>query len=217
MSSVTESAIPLDGAVVRFLLRVVERFEGMVADPDALLANLKAIGLDDSAVAQYQSFLSARASDVSKLSADLPTLLAVIESSNPDLVSLIAPTRDLWTVVTGLVADAPKVAAPALPLAPSLPNGDVLGQLVATAVDRALAGRQHGFMGRPCRQRLRRTRDQHSGGARPGSVRSLSVRLAVFQSVRAKHLSTPASDRSRVLCCRRSVAHRLPAGAARFG
>jgi hypothetical protein len=130
--------MPLDGAVVRFLLQVIDGFEGMVADPDALLAHLKAVGLDDSAVTQFQSFLSVRASDVSKLSTDLPKLLAEIESSSPDLVSLIAPVKDLWTVVAGLVADAPKVAAPAMPLAPSLPNGDVLGQLVTFAVDRAL-------------------------------------------------------------------------------
>src|SRR5262245_14540013 len=134
----TDSMMPLDGAVVRFLLRVVEGFEGMVADPDALLAHLKAVGLDDSAVTQFQSFLSVRASDVSKLSTDLPKLLAEIESSSPDLVSLIAPVKDLWTVVAGLVGDAPKVAVPAMPLAPSLPNGDVLGQLVTFAVDRAL-------------------------------------------------------------------------------
>ena len=81
----TDSTMPLDGAVVRFLLRVVDRFEGMVADPDALLAHLKAVGLDDSAVTQFQSFLSVRASDVSKLSTDLPKLLAEIESSSPDL------------------------------------------------------------------------------------------------------------------------------------
>src|SRR5215468_900514 len=110
--SMADSMMPLDGAVVRFLLRVIDGFEGMVADP---------------AVTQFQSFLSVRASDVSKLSTDLPRLVAEIESSSPDLVSLIAPVKDLWTVVAGLVADAPKVAAPAVPLAPSLPNGDVLG------------------------------------------------------------------------------------------
>ncbi len=49
----TDSIVPLDGAVVRFLLRVVDGFEGMVADPDALLAHLKAVGLDDSAVTQF--------------------------------------------------------------------------------------------------------------------------------------------------------------------
>jgi hypothetical protein len=136
--TVADSPTPLDGAVVRFLLLVVDRFEGTVSDPDALLASLKAVGLDDSAVTQYQSFLSARASDISRLSTDLPELLAVIESSSPDLPSLIAPVKDLWTVVTGLVADAPKVAATEMPLAPSLPNGDVLGQLVTMAVDGAL-------------------------------------------------------------------------------
>ena len=114
----TDSPISLDGAVVRFLLRVVDRFEGIVSDPDALLANLKAVGLDDSAVTQYRSFLSARANDVSKLSTDLPKLLTVIESSNPDLASLITPVKDLWTVVTGLVNDAPRLAAPQMPQAP---------------------------------------------------------------------------------------------------
>jgi hypothetical protein len=135
---VADSPVSLNGAVVRFLLRVVDRFEGIVSDPDALLANLKAVGLDDSAVTQYQSFLSARANDVSKLSTDLPKLLAVIESSNPDLASLISPVKDLWSVVTGLVTDAPRLAAPQMPQAPSLPNGDVLGQLVTMAVDGAL-------------------------------------------------------------------------------
>jgi hypothetical protein len=134
---VTESPTPLNGAVVRFLLRVVDRFHATVSDPDALLASLKAVGLSDSAVTQYQSFLSARASDVSKLSNDLPKLLEVIESSSPDLLSLIAPVKDLWAVVTGLVADAPKVTATEMPLAP-LPNGDVFGQLVTAAVDRVL-------------------------------------------------------------------------------
>src|SRR5437899_1167896 len=134
----TESPTPLDGAIVGFLLRVIDRFESTVSDPDALLSSLKAVGLDDSAVTQYQSFVAARASDISKLSTDLPKLLAVIESSSPDLPSLIEPVKDLWTVITGLVADAPKVAAPEMPLAPSLPNGDVIGQLVTTAVDGAL-------------------------------------------------------------------------------
>ena len=89
-----ESPTPLDGAIVAFLLRVVDRFEATVSDPDALLANLKAVGLDDSAVTQYQSFLDARASDIAKLSADLPKLLAVIESSSPDLLSLVGPVKD---------------------------------------------------------------------------------------------------------------------------
>jgi hypothetical protein len=110
----------------------------MVADPDALLANLKAVGLDDAGVTQLQTFLNARASDISKLSTDLPKLLDALESSNPDLLSLIAPVKDLWGVVTGLVADAPKLTPANMPHAPSLPNGDVLGQLVTMAVDGAL-------------------------------------------------------------------------------
>lgn len=129
---------PLDGAIVAFLLRVIDRFESTVSDPDRLLSSLKAVGLDGAAVTQYQSFLSARAADVAKLSADLPKLLAVVESSSPDLSSLIGPVKDLWSVVTGLIADAPKVAAAAMPLAPALPNGDVLGQLVTAAVEGAL-------------------------------------------------------------------------------
>ena len=133
-----DSSTPLDGAIVRFLLLVVDRFESRVSDPAALLASLEAVGLDDSAVAQYESFLSARASDVSKLSTDVPKLLSVLESSNPDLPSLIAPVKDLWTIVTGLVADAPKLGAPQMPQAPSLPNGDVLGQLVTSAVEGTL-------------------------------------------------------------------------------
>ena len=134
----TDSALPLDGAIVGFLLRVVDRFEGMVSDPDALLTNLRAIGLDDTAVTQFQTFASARASDVSKLSTDLPKLIEVLDSSNPDLLSLITPVKDLWGVVTGLVADAPKLTAVDMPHAPSLPNGDVLGQLVTMAIDRVL-------------------------------------------------------------------------------
>jgi hypothetical protein len=135
---VTGSTLPLDGAIVGFLLRVVDRFEGMVSDPDALLTNLKAVGLDDAAVTQLQTFVNARASDVSKLSTDLPKLLEVLESSNPDLLSLITPVKDLWSVVTGLVADAPKLTSVDMPHAPSLPNGDVLGQLVTMAIDGAL-------------------------------------------------------------------------------
>jgi hypothetical protein len=77
-----EASTPLDGAIVQFLLRVVDRFERTVSDPNALLAALEAIGLDASAVGQYQSFIAARASDVSKLSTDLPQLLAVLESSS---------------------------------------------------------------------------------------------------------------------------------------
>jgi len=45
-----DSPTPLDGTIVQFLLRVVDRLEGMLADPDALLANLKAVGIDDAAV-----------------------------------------------------------------------------------------------------------------------------------------------------------------------
>jgi hypothetical protein len=135
---VADSPQPLDGAIVAFLLRIVDRFESIVSDPDALIAHLKAVGLDDASVTQLKTFLSSRASDVSKLSTDLPKLLAVIESSSPDFPSLISPVKDLWTIVTGLVADAPKLAAAQLPHAPSLPNGDVLGQLVTSAVDGAL-------------------------------------------------------------------------------
>ena len=126
----TESPTPLDGAIVQFLVRVIDRFEATVSDPEALLASLKAVGLDDSSVTQYQGFISARASDVAKLSADLPKILTEFESSSPDLVALVAPVTDLWGVVSGLVADAPKVTAPAMPLAPALPNGDVLGQIL---------------------------------------------------------------------------------------
>lgn len=132
------SPTPLDGAIVRFLILVIARFEATVSDPDKLIASLQAVGLTDSALHQYQSFLTARANDISKLSTDLPKLLALMQSSSPDLLSLIAPAKDLWTVVTGLVADAPKASASEMPLAPSLPNGDVFGQLVTMAVDDAL-------------------------------------------------------------------------------
>ena len=133
-----DSPISLDGAIVRFLVRVIERFEATVSDPGALRASLKAVGLDDATVAEYQSFIGARASDIAKLSADLPKLLVEIESSNPDLLALIAPGKDLWSIVAGLVADAPKAAAPAMPHAPAMPNGDVVGQLLTSAVDGAL-------------------------------------------------------------------------------
>src|SRR4051794_22342329 len=106
----TESPTPLAGAIVAFLLRGTDRVEATVSAPGRPLASPQAVGLDDSAVTQYQSFLTARVSDIAKLSADLPKLLAVIESSSPDLLSLIGPAKDLWTVVTGLLADAPKVA-----------------------------------------------------------------------------------------------------------
>jgi hypothetical protein len=135
---VTGSAPPLDGVVVGFLLRVLDRFERAVSSPSALLASLKGVGLDDAALTHYQSFLSARASDLAKLSTDLPKLLDALESNNPDLLSLIAPARDLWSVVSGLVTDAPKLDVASLPNAPALPNGDVIGELVTQAVDSAL-------------------------------------------------------------------------------
>ncbi len=134
----TDSAVPLDGALVAFLLRVLDHFERTASNPDALLASLKGVGLDDAAVKQLQAFVTARESDFSRLSADLPKLLAVLDGSNPDLLSLIAPAKDLWGLVTGLIADAPKLSAADMPRAPALPNGDVLGQLVTLAVDRAL-------------------------------------------------------------------------------
>ena len=134
----TGSALPLDGAVVGFLLRVLDRFERTVSSPSVLLASLKGVGLDDAALTQYQSFLSARAADLAKLSTDLPKLLDALESNNPDLLSLIGPANDLWSVVSGLVADAPKLDVASLPHAPALPNGDVMGQLVTQAVDGAL-------------------------------------------------------------------------------
>jgi hypothetical protein len=139
--AVTDSsaaASSLDGAIVAFLLRVVDQFETLVSDPDKLLAALRGVGLDDPGVDQLQSFLSAQAANVSKLSADLPKLLAVLESSDPDYASLIGPVTDLWSVVSGLVESAPKLDPSHLKLAPSLPNGDVIGQLVTVAVDRAL-------------------------------------------------------------------------------
>ncbi len=123
----TEPAIPLDGAIVRFLVRVIERFEATLSDPATLLARLKDAGLDDAAVAVYQAYIGARASDVAKLSADLPKMVAELESSDPDLLALIAPGRELWGVVIGLVTDAPPAA-----------NGDVVGQLLTAAVDGAL-------------------------------------------------------------------------------
>ena len=185
----TDPPVPLDGAIVRFLLRVVDRFEGMVADPDALLANLKAVGIDDAAVTQFQSFLTARASDVSKLSTDLPKLLAVFESSNPDLPSLIAPVKDLWTVVTGLVKDAPKLTAPHMPQAPSLPNGDVLGQLVTMAVDGALREAKHRPCGPVCR------RPVSSGRGRASSPRS-PPRFDDPVAIRVAGLPSAASERT---------------------
>jgi hypothetical protein len=51
---------------------------------------------------------------------ELSGLLAVIESSRPDLASLITPVKDLWTVVTGLVTDAAKLTPAQIPQAPSL-------------------------------------------------------------------------------------------------
>jgi len=135
---VADSARPLDGAVVGFLLRVLDHFERIASSPDALLAALKGVGLDAAAVTRLQSFLSARASDLSKLSTDLPKLLDTLESSNPDLLSLIPPAKDLWSVVSGLVTDAPRLTAADMPHAPALVNGDVLGQLVTMAADRAL-------------------------------------------------------------------------------
>ena len=83
VGAVTDSPTSLDGAIVGFLLRVIDRFEGTVSDPDKLLASLKAVGLNDSAVTQYQSFLSARANDVAKLSADLPSFLRSSRAAIP--------------------------------------------------------------------------------------------------------------------------------------
>lgn len=134
----TGPATPLDGALVAFLVQVLDRFEATVSDPDALLATLQSVGLDEATVTEYRAFLDGRATDIAKLSTDLPALLTVLESSSPNLPSLIAPVRDLWSVVSGLVADAPKATPAQLPHAPSLPNGDVLGQFVTTAVDGVL-------------------------------------------------------------------------------
>jgi hypothetical protein len=131
-------AAALDGAIAGFLLRVVDEFETLVTDPERLLTTLRGVGLDDPAVDQLQSFLTARAADVSKLSTDLPKLVDVLESSDPDYVSLIGPVTDLWAVVTGLVEGAPKLNPANMPFAPALPNGDVIGQLVTVAIDRAL-------------------------------------------------------------------------------
>lgn len=128
----------LDGAIVTFLLRVVDQFETLISDPEKLLATLHGIGLDAPAVDEIQTFLTARAADISKISTDLPKLVAVLDSSDPDYMSLITAATDLWTVVSGLVDNAPKLDAASLPLAPALPNGDVIGQLVTLAVDRAL-------------------------------------------------------------------------------
>lgn len=122
--------IPLDGAIVRFLVRILQRFEATISDPSTLLASLAGAGLDDAAIAQYQTFLAARAAEVGKLSDELPALLTELESSDPNLLALIAPAKDLWSLVSALVADAPPV--------PALPNSDVLGQLLTAAVERAL-------------------------------------------------------------------------------
>jgi hypothetical protein len=138
MAMETAAAQPLDGAIVRFLVRVLERFEVTVADPGTLNAALHGVGLDDDGIAQYRAFFEARASDVATLTADLPALLAELQSSDPDLVALVAPAKRLWGVVTGLVTAAPTVADLRLPHAPGRPNGDVVGQLLTAALERAL-------------------------------------------------------------------------------
>jgi len=129
---------PLDGAIVRFLLRVIERFEASLADPDLLLSNLKAIGLNDDAVTRYRAFLTARADDIDTVSEALPQLLDEMRSSDPDLFALIAPVKQLWTVITGVISDAPQLSAADMPMAPGRLNGDVLGQMITSAADQVL-------------------------------------------------------------------------------
>ncbi len=124
----SEISTPIDGAIVAFLVRILDRFKATIADPATLLASLKGLGLDAPAVAQYQAYISARARDVAKLSTDLPALLDQLESGGPDLVAMIAPAQELWSIAAGIVHDAP----------PALPGGDVIGQLLTIAIDRAV-------------------------------------------------------------------------------
>src|SRR5262249_14190038 len=129
----TAPAQPLDGAIVRFLVRILERFEATVSDPSTLAAALQGVGLDDDGVGQYRSFFEARATDLATLTADLPALVTELESSDPNLLALVAPAQRLWGVVAGLVKEAPRVTNPQMPQAPAVPNGDVVGQLVTAA------------------------------------------------------------------------------------
>jgi hypothetical protein len=134
----TDLPTPIDGAIVRFLLRVIERFEASIADPDLLLVNLRAMGLNDDAVARYRSFLTARANDIETVSEALPQLLEEVRSSDPDLFALIAPVKQLWAVITGIISDAPQLSAADMPMAPGRLNGDILGQLITSAADQIL-------------------------------------------------------------------------------
>ena len=124
----SELSTPIDGAIVAFLVRILDRFEATIADPATLLASLQGLGLDAATVTAYQAYIAARASDVAKLSTDLPALLDQLASGSPDLVAMIAPAQELWSVAAGIVHDAP----------PALPGADVIGQLLTTAIDRAV-------------------------------------------------------------------------------
>jgi len=134
----TGTPTPLDGAIVRFLLRVIERFHATVTDGDVLLISLKSVGLSEAAVGQYQSFLTGRAADLDALTQALPELLEQIQSSDPDLLALIEPVKRLWITVTSLLRDAPQVSESDMPLAPGRLNGDVLGQVVTQAAEEIL-------------------------------------------------------------------------------
>lgn len=124
-----DQAISLDGHVAGFLVRVADEFTTTLANPGMLAASLQGLGLDDASISTVTSFLAGRAPDLARLTGDLPGFLRVIQSSSPDLDSLVSPVAEAWSTLSSLVDAGPKVGLP------SIPNGDALGALFSLSVD----------------------------------------------------------------------------------
>ncbi len=125
----TDQAVSLDGNVAGFLVRVADEFTTTLADPEKLASSCRGLGLDDASLATVTSFLSARGPDLARLTGDMPGFLSVIQSSSPDLDSLVIPVAEAWSALSSLVGAGPTVSLPAIP------SGDVLGALFSTSVD----------------------------------------------------------------------------------
>jgi hypothetical protein len=126
-------AEPLEGALAAFLARVVEKFAFQLSSEDTVRAAVGGLGLEGADVDAVWAFVSANGLSIANLNSSLPALVGQLKSSSPNLVALVKPVADLWSVVSGLADQAPIVALPDLPDA-----GSVLDLLLGAAIDATL-------------------------------------------------------------------------------
>lgn len=126
-------AEPLEGALAAFLTRVVEKFANQLSSEATVRQAVGGLGIEGADADAVWAFVSANGPSIANLNSSLPALVAQLKSSSPNVVALVQPVADLWSVVSGLADQAPNIALPDLPDA-----GSVLDLLLGGAIDATL-------------------------------------------------------------------------------